>query len=560
MSYYVVVRDFDVLLGEDGVLRIPSYIFDNYVMDDARREALKGAFRFVVGGENVLIVGSPGTGKTALMAVLLRRLVDSGYFIAYIREGVPTVSREHEELGIVLFYDDLPRMNASALSSIFKNSVRNIVATARVEELRFVVDRTGFDPYDHFRVIEIPGMAPEHLREMLLRYADAEGIRIADRGAIDVVVSKAGGLPIYVWQVIRELRISGGSLTMDFANTIPKGMYDYIDDILWRAVGSHEDRYEVLLTLLCMTDFVKYLVNQDLYNAIFAVAKERVKKRSFDLDEALYSDVLDRVSRYLARDRQTLSFRLPHDSWADVLRGASSGPMSAEISKVNMLFPKSKRRDVIVEAARRAWHEVLVLAEDADRRDFFLDNVRLNFGDKVVRDIMERAPEKREAPVPPEARPQPLVLRQLRDYLRLGSAGVDLALKLAEGIVESNVDDPVALNAAAAAFLMRGIRAGDSSAIEKAVGVLSRLGTPDAKYNLAVAYYHLGRFEEAERLFRELYEKHRDEESLLNLGVVLLRLGRFSEAVDAIRKYVELTNDPRGVRLLNRLSELGIAG
>ena len=558
MTYYVVIRDLNVLLGEEGILRLPSYIFDNYIMDDARREALERAFRYVISGENVLIVGHPGTGKTAFMAILLRRIISSGYQVAYILEGASSISREHEELGIILFYDDLPLMNTSALSSIFRNNVRNIVATARIEELRFIVDRVGFDPYEYFKIVEISPMAPRHLREMLLRYADAEGIHIVDRNAIDVVISKANGLPVYIWQVIRELRIRGEPLTLSFANAIPRGMYDYVDNILWRAIGNSEDRYETLLTLLCMTDFVKYLVNQDLYNAIFVTAKEKIRKQKFNMEEALYSDTLDRISRYLARDRQTLSFKLPHDSWADVLRGASSGPMSAEISKVNMLFPKSKRRELIIEAARRVWHEVFRLAEDAKRRNSFLENIRLNFGDNLTKDIIEKPPEKREV-LPAQTIPsQSLILRQLRDYLRLGDAGVDLALKLAEGIIESGVDDPTALNAAAAAFLMKGIRTKDSSMIKKAINVLSKLNTFDAKYNLAIAYYHIGRFEDAEKIFRELYERHKEEEILFNLGVTLLRLGKFNDAIRTLETYVKLTSDPNAIRLLNRLKKLGI--
>jgi len=382
------VTSIDELLGHEGILRLPPYLSRVFVMDEARRNAVNIALKYMSMGRNVLLVGEPGTGKTALMFIILQQIAKTKR-IAYIREGATSIGREHERQGIVLFYDDLPRMNREALKSILKNRVKMILATARKEELEFVRRIVGIDILEEFEPIEVPPMSKEKLREMLLRYATEEAIRIADQEAIDEVVEKAGGLPVYIWQVIRELRIRKEPLTIEFAKTIPQGMLDYIDDILWRALGGRPERYEALLTLLCMTDFVKYAVHQDLYNYIYMRAKELRIKRKVTLDEIMLDETLEAISRYLAREATTYSFRLPHDSWADVLKGKSRGPMASEISKINMIFSKKKRQSLVLEAARRAWSETLEEIEDMFRRDAFKNNIILNLGEEAWQDIQK---------------------------------------------------------------------------------------------------------------------------------------------------------------------------
>jgi len=447
-------------LGYEGILRLPSYLPKVFVIDNPRREAISKAKKYLDSGQNVLLVGEPGTGKTALMFIILAEL-KKAMEIAYILEGVTSIGRKHEEEGIILFYDDIPRMNRDALRSIMKNRVRMILATARKEELEFLKRVTGIDLLKEFRAIEVPPMSKEKLREMLLRYVAEEAIRIADKEAVDEVIEKAGGLPVYIWQVIRELRIRREPLTLEFAKTIPQGMLDYIDDILWRTLGGQPERYEALIALLCMTDFIKYAVHQDLYNYIYLRAKELRTKRRVTLDEIMLDETLEAISRYLARESATYSFRLPHDSWADVLRGKSKGPMASEISKINMVFPRKKRISIVLEAARRAWSESLEETEDIFRRDAFKNNIILNLGKEAWNDIQKGittitpptpiTPAKPELAKPPTPRPMdPLkVLKQeianmgvaskrmLAQKVGVSEAELESLIDLADFIVES---------------------------------------------------------------------------------------------------------------------------
>jgi len=337
--------------------------------------------------------------------------------IGYIKEGVTSIGNEHLEKGIILFYDDIPRMNRYALQSIIKNRVKGIIATGRTEEIALLRRITGIDLYEYFRPIRLAPLSDDKIREMLMKYLEKENVGIADREAIDEVVKKAQGLPVYVWQVVRELKIRKQPLSLPFARSIPQGMLDYVDDILWRILGGKPERYEALLALLCMTDLTKYAVHQDLYNYIYLIAKEMRLKKRLTLGDILTDAVIEDISRYLAREGATYSFRLLHDSWADVLKGRSTGPMSSEIAKISSYFTKEKRASIILKAARRAYWETLKSLGDPFRLETFKNNIRINLGETALKDIMEKPPvieEKAEKPIEERviekpARPAPII-------------------------------------------------------------------------------------------------------------------------------------------------------
>ena len=388
MMYYRIVESLNDLLGDEGILRLPSYLLKTFVMDEGRENAIRVALDSISRGENILIAGRPGTGKTAVMFKVLVELSKS-HNIGYILEGATQIGNEHVGRGIILFYDDITRMNEAALKSIVKNKVKWVIATARTEEMILVRRMYGIDLNENFGVVEIPPMSHEKIREMLNKYLNAEAIAVEDPEAIEVIVRKSEGLPVYVWQVIRELKIKGESLNMEFAKNIPQGMLDYVDDILWRLLGGRPERYEALLTLLIMTDFRKYMVHQDLYNYIYLIAKQKRLKTTLRLEDIITDTTIEDITRYLARDKGAYSFRLPHDSWADVLHGKSSGLMASEITKMNASYTKKKRLEIISEAAQRAWHETIRDVDDPFRRKAFEENIRINFGSDMLRRILK---------------------------------------------------------------------------------------------------------------------------------------------------------------------------
>lgn len=205
--YYRVVHSLDELLGEDGILRLPRYLPETFIMDDARNDIMRNAVRWLREGGNVLIEGEPGAGKTALMFMILKELSNS-YTIGYILEGASQIGTEHMEKGIILFADDIPQMGANIVRFVIKQNIGGIVATARSEELAILERIVGADLRRSFRIFKLSPMSDDRIEEMLRKYLIAEAIRVAHEEAIHEVVKKAQGLPVYVWQVVRELKIS----------------------------------------------------------------------------------------------------------------------------------------------------------------------------------------------------------------------------------------------------------------------------------------------------------------------------------------------------------------
>ncbi|MEX2690777.1 MAG: hypothetical protein Q6351_010730 [Candidatus Njordarchaeum guaymaensis] len=483
--YYRIIRSLSELLGDAGLLRLPAYLPEVFVSDKSRLNAIETAINILSRGKNVLIEGAPGTGKTASMFIILKKLMKQ-YRIGFIKEGVLSIGNDHIDEGIILFYDDLPRMNSSALRSIIKNRVTGIIATARSEEVGIVRRVHGIDLYEHFEAIKIPPLDANKIREMLIKYLDMEAIRVVDKEAIDTIVQKAQGLPVYVWQIIRELKIKRENLTLEFAKTIPRGMLDYIDNILWRLLGGKAERYEVLLTLLIITDFARYSVHQDLYTYIYMAAKELRIKNKVTIEDIIMDRVIEDTSRYLAREGATYAFRLPHDSWADVLKGKSNGPMAPEISKINTLYDKDKRRKIVIKAARRAWHEAIKNADDQIRVEAFKNNIRVNLEEEILEDIIRHPPSiKSDEKIVSENETAALAMGSL-EILRtnLSIAGMAPINMLAKkiGVSEDEIRNLLEL----ADFYMPSKRKGFIyykdhylTAIKKAEDIINKLGTLD---------------------------------------------------------------------------------
>ena len=370
MSYYRLIRSIDELVGEIGLLRLPKYIFDVYVFDESRSLALRHSLDSLSRGDNVLITGYAGVGKTALMAIIIKNLLERGYKIGHILEGVTSIGNDHVERGVVVFYDDIPRMNKNALRSIIFNRVTGILATARIEEFDQLRKKLGVAVEDVFRVYEIHKLSDKRLTEILNKYAQAEGI-IIDEEAIPLVIRKAENLPVYIWQVIRDLKIKGlTTLTAEIAKRIPKGMLNYVEDILWSILDMHPERHAVLLALLIISDLPKYEVNIDLFYAIFCEALSIIRNEKISIPQAILNELFGKILRYIVKI-DPYTYKLPHDSWGDVLKGYGAGLMSGEISTINTLFPYDDRLAIIDTAIDRVYKEIMPKVDDELRINAF---------------------------------------------------------------------------------------------------------------------------------------------------------------------------------------------
>ncbi|MGQ4891320.1 MAG: tetratricopeptide repeat protein [Candidatus Njordarchaeia archaeon] len=583
MEYYYLISSINNLLGEEGYWRLPSYLPNEYVMDEEREIALNKAVEATVKGSNVLICGKPGTGKTAFMFIVLKKLVDMGYTVGLIREGVNFIGNDHVAQGVILFYDDLPRMNRSALESISKNKVRGLVATARSEELSELRRIMG-EVLDTYEIIDLLTMDKRYLRQILVRFTSREGIKIIDESAVDVVCNKAQGLPVYIWQLVRELRIKKMDLTMDFAEKIPQGMFDYVDDILWRVLDEHEERYDVLLTLLIMSDMPRFALHQDLYNSVFVVSKERRVERRLELETALFSDLLDRITRYLSRESKTYSFRLPHDSWGDVLKGKSKGPMSGEISRINTAYPKEKRVEILKEAAKKAWNEALVRTDDEERKRAFLENLSGVILEEEIKSLLKEGGKEKAESVqisketpytPPTTEAGATRELEAKSTAYKGASaisGVDYVQKLIENpllidresirrlikIASSETKETGIRELAVKALIGYWKKTKDMEIVPKIKNLLTSIGTSDSLYMLGSFNYLLKNYNEAREAFKAALEL-KGEEAALGLALTNLRLGNIENALFYLREYLKRHPEDREVQeLLNKFEPIGV--
>ena len=351
IMYYSEIKSLNDVLGEDRFLRVPEYITEIFVKDRSREDAIEKSIEILTKGGSVIILGKAGSGKTSTLAIILKEIIARGFRLGLLNYSVNSIDNSHMEKGIIVFYDDLSLLPPATIKTLFDFGIKGFIATLREEEKDRIEKIVGRKLEDSFFIVRVEEMSDEAIVEVLRRLTLKEGITIESPQVYLIVAKKAKRLPVYVWQLIRDLKINKlNILTREFAEKVPEGMLDYVDNILWRVLDEHEERREILLTLIILSDMPNYEMHQELFNIVYVMAKEELYGRKFDLKSALFSDLLDRISRYLAKSSK-YSVRLPHDSWKDVLEGKSKGLMSGDISRLRTIFRRDKRREILAKAA-----------------------------------------------------------------------------------------------------------------------------------------------------------------------------------------------------------------
>ena len=356
MSSYFSVPESPRVVRESWGL--PHNIGDVMTLEERRERAVSQVVRLVESGQNVVIVGEPGVGKTTLLYEVWRRLWPTRN-LALLREGAP-VRRLHEERGYILFFDDLPEAPELA-RAVARAGAKYVVATGRT------ADWEAMDPDVKrcFARVEVPAMDDETVGVALKRHLSVWGISSTPEAEAEVV-KKAGGLPIYVWMVVRELVASGRSeLTLDFARGVPAGMREYVSEvlagILFRGEFPRRGAATTLLTAVCITDMRGYRIHADHLEELYRRVSSVVDRLGDTPDLGLFVA----LRGYLARDPETRTYRLPHDTWADVLRGGAVGPLAGLVDTVIGAVGAAERRRLLRESSEAAWERVL--------RDFRVD-------------------------------------------------------------------------------------------------------------------------------------------------------------------------------------------
>ncbi len=395
VSYYYVPSDHEEVLSSWG---LPENMDEVLVLDDEMTEKLIEAESLLLSGKNVVILGEPGVGKTVFLYALWKRLW-SRYNVALISPG-SNVRRDHERRGFILFFDDFTESYEVA-NSIRRSGAKGIVVSARTAEWDLIPPhmKRAFTP------LYLDRLRDEVMMDILDRHLSSWGI-VYTQEAADIVIRKAEGLPVYIWMVTRELRDGGiKELDVSLASKIPSGMIEYIEEILHRILFERDHikkgAYTTALTLLCFTDLAEYRMHVDHVKPLFRELSELVK-RSLGSDD-FEPSTLRKALRYLIRDPKTFTYRLPHDSWADVIRKGEEDSLTAVVFDWAREIRSPERWLVLKKTSELTWRKVY---EDATFSNDENDLLRalymaylhaINFGEVLdgFTDIIEYKPEHR---------------------------------------------------------------------------------------------------------------------------------------------------------------------
>lgn len=564
VTYYRVPKTVEEVLAE---FRLPREWKDErtfralFIMDKRLEEAYNKIMSNV--GEKVIIVGRPGVGKTALMFKVwsdLSKIYDTGLLLP----NVP-IRRIHEEYGIILFYDDLPRIGDVALKSLV--GVKNIIATAREHEYNEML-RKYPQLRGEFVVIRLTEASEEFLESMLIKFLENAGIAYEEE-AIKIAVEKARGTPIYLYHLYKELKAKKleegfAKLTVSMAKAIPDNTREYVGEILATILRKAKGKYGVLLALKAMALTRTGALHDLHFSSLYELSAEKMgEEKDWDTFTSIH-DVLD-------YNPEEMTLRFPHDSWIDVLKGRSEA-IAGLVHVVDTKVSDREKEELLIDSARNAWERLIqdakylmsreLLEESDARKVLSLANSILtnweafpltdaetlekiaktwrkilgemaNYALEGIRKIHEKGIEDIDT----------MIDTAKREY----SMGlVNKAKEILDKVLEIDPSNKRALN-------NLGVILANEGRYDEALKYFMRARTPTALYNAAYIHYKKGELEEAERLLRDAIEQGAGADAIFNLSLVLFRLGKKKEAEKWIETYVRMVPDDKSGEKLREM-------
>jgi hypothetical protein len=350
LSYYEIPDSNDRV---KNVWRLPSYIDDVLVIDEVRKDVIDTAVKHIRDGENVVILGAPGSGKTTAMYAIWKEL-DDDTDTALVWD-TKDVSRVHEKDGVILFSDDLPETRELS-NVIVERDIRGIVTTAREQEW----SRLPISLREKFVSVALPKAPDDVMKEIAKKHLESQNIKYT-RDALGSLVKSAQGSPIYVRYMAEEIgtEVKAGillKLTKERVRKAPRGMTDYVAGILARMLFDLEGTIykpkdgalPVIKTLLCLADMPNYETHEVHMNQIFFMVKAPTDGPG----------PFNAIKQYLSRDPRFFSLKFMHDTLADVLRGRVDHPIVGDIRMLAQEMGVAGRRKVQKDALNAGWEDV----------------------------------------------------------------------------------------------------------------------------------------------------------------------------------------------------------
>ncbi|MGY5865859.1 MAG: hypothetical protein RTV41_14745 [Candidatus Thorarchaeota archaeon] len=350
LSYYEIPDSKSRIMN---VWRLPTYLDEVLVIEEARKQVIDAAVKYAKEGENVVILGAPGSGKTTAMYAIWKEL-DEDTDTALVWD-TKDVARTHENDGVILFSDDIPESRELA-KAIVERDVSGVVTTAREQDW----SRLPIDLRSKFTPINLPNISDEVMTDIAKKHLASQGITY-EKKVLPTIVDSAQGSPIYVRYLVEEIgsEIKSGvisKLTGTRLKTAPKGMTDYVAGILARILFELDGTIykprtgalPVIKTLLCLADMPNYETHEVHLNQMFFALKQPSDSPG----------PFNAFKQYLSRDPRFFSLKFMHDTLADVLRGKVDHPVVGDFRLVAQEMGVAGRRNIESQALNDGWEHV----------------------------------------------------------------------------------------------------------------------------------------------------------------------------------------------------------
>ncbi|MEM3342097.1 MAG: hypothetical protein QW728_05345, partial [Thermoplasmata archaeon] len=305
-SYFEIPDDPANLLSRWG---LPEKLRGNIYLDKERQNAVSQIINSSL-RENIIILGEPGVGKTALLFQCFDTIMKNGIAGVVITPGF---SDFHQKYGIRLFYDDLPE-NAPPIQAIDEKKVKGLVVTAREQDFK---QKLTPAQQRMFTPVYVKRFSDEEIKKVAEKLLGMECINYTPDG-ISLLIQYAQGSPVYVWSVVRQMVTSGEYMLSNsyLQNNASKGMSQYIGRLLSRLLREGNQYKNGAHHILAALQFLaRHTRFKQCPSSYFNTMQDMLEKPVQDVfgtfrDKKLETQVLE----YLSGTGTVYKF--PHDSWA----------------------------------------------------------------------------------------------------------------------------------------------------------------------------------------------------------------------------------------------------